>query len=233
MSKKSAITFIIGVILGFTLYWRFQSDVKRFHVCTEIDTTAYKLVERENRIENMEKTLVIHYGLSSYEAHYYSIIYDDFAQKYNVPWQIFPAVIRIESNFNPTLTSKKGAKGLSQVMPSTGEEVAKKLNIRFDKTSLWNDIINMILGFTYLCEGIEERGIEYGVYRYIGGPGFDKGRKDVGQYRTNVRHEFIRLTYIYNGVLNNDEPIDPYKIFDNGEELEVANDTIEDSIKTN
>jgi len=160
------------------------------------------LLERDNRIRFMEKTLIIHYKLSWYEAHYYSIIFDDFSCKYNIPWQIYPAMIRVESNFNSTVKSDKGAKGLTQVMESTAKEIAGKLNIPYDIRTLWNEILNLAIGLTYLSEGIKELGLEDGINRYIGGPGFNKGRKDIGDYRTTIRWEYDRLTYIHQGVLN-------------------------------
>jgi len=164
-------------------------------------------IQRDKRISYMEKTLIIHYNLSWYEAHYYSIIFDDFSQKYDVPWQIYPAVIRIESNFDPTIKSPKNAKGITQVIEPTAKEVAKKLGIEYKSITLWNDLLNMVIGLTYLSEGIKEVGLEDGIRRYIGGPGFDKGRKDIGEYRTTVRWEYERLSYIYRGVLNSPDTL--------------------------
>lgn len=168
----------------------------------EIKEEYRPLVEKEERIKMMEKTLMIHYKLSWYEAHYYSIIFDDFSQKYGIPWQVYPAMIRVESNFDPTCRSTKGATGITQLMSATAESVAEKLDIPYEKSTLWNDLINMVIGLTYLSEGIQELGLEDGIKRYIGGPGFDKGRKDIGKYRTTVRWEFERLKYIHQGVIN-------------------------------
>lgn len=162
-----------------------------------------KLVEKEERETYIEKTLMVHYKLSEHEAHYYAIIMDDFAQQYGVPWQVYASMVRIESNFDPTRRSSKGARGMTQVMPKTGQAIAKRLNIpwRGDNATLWSEIPNMVIGFTYLGEAVKEKGIEDGFNTYIGGPGFDKGSKLVGDYRTTCRWEFERLMYIHHGVV--------------------------------
>ena len=185
-------------------YYRIKNEKQP--LIDSLEQVVGRLIElemREKRIKEMEETLMIHYKLSWYESHYYSILFDDFSQKYDIPWQVYPAILRIESNFDPTLLSSKGARGMAQVMDATAKEVAEELGIEFvPKKTLWNDLINMVLGFEYLSKAIKERGLEEGIQVYIGGPGFNKGRKDIGDYRTTVRWEFDRLTYIHAGVVN-------------------------------
>jgi len=160
------------------------------------------LMTKDIRIKNMEKALLINYGhLSKYEAHYYCVIYDEFATQYNVPWEIYPAVVRIESNFSCIVRSEKGAKGLTQVIEGTGKLVSAELGISYVETeTLWNDILNMVIGFTYLSKAINQKGLEDGVKAYIGGLGFEQGRKDISSYRTTVHQEYERLRYVYKGV---------------------------------
>lgn len=45
------------------------------------------------------------------------------AEKYNLPRDVFLALVQRESNFNPTATSDRGAIGLTQLMPGTAREL--------------------------------------------------------------------------------------------------------------
>jgi len=61
------------------------------------------------------------------------------------------AVIQVESDFTPKAVSSKGAIGLMQVMPKTGEYVAKNLGISYNgRNSLYDPFVNVKLGIHYL-----------------------------------------------------------------------------------
>ncbi len=63
------------------------------------------------------------------------------------------AVIKIESEFSPVAVSKRGAIGLMQVMPRTGEFVAKDIGISYNgRKSLYDPLINVKLGISYLSQ---------------------------------------------------------------------------------
>lgn len=218
MKKVFSIVFISAMFLGFMVYGFMEKQQRRNKIQNlENELEILKdFREREDQIDRMTKTLSVHYPhLSWYETHYYSVVFYDFSKKYGVPWEIYASMIRIESNFNPTIRSSKGAKGLTQVLESTAKAECKKLDIEYiEGQTLWNDLLNLVIGLTYLSEGISELGIEDGVRRYIGGPGFDKGNKIVGQYRTTVSQEYTRLKYIYRSdlldediILDEDDPV--------------------------
>ncbi len=74
-------------------------------------------------------------------------IFKEAANKYGVPEKLLKAVAKVESNFNPSATSKKGAAGIMQLMPAT----AKSLGVSnpYDAKS------NIMGGAKYLKEHLE------------------------------------------------------------------------------
>jgi soluble lytic murein transglycosylase-like protein len=172
--------------------------------------TSYE--NRDIKLDNMQKTVMFCYGLTSYEARYYSIIFNDFSQKYNIPWEVYPALIKIESNFNSGIMSKQRAKGIAQVLESTGKIQADKLGIPFNEGTLWNCVLNMVIGFDYFSEGFTEKiesttvekALKHAIRRYCGGPGYAQINPDariyVKEYKSTVWDEYLKVSYIYKGV---------------------------------
>ncbi|HEX6988181.1 MAG TPA: lytic transglycosylase domain-containing protein [Bacillota bacterium] len=63
------------------------------------------------------------------------------------------AVIRVESGFNPMAVSPRGARGLMQVMPATGEWVATQLGMTgFEPGDLHDVDTNIAIGTWYLAD---------------------------------------------------------------------------------
>ncbi len=83
------------------------------------------------------------------------------------------ALIRQESMFNPAATSRAGARGLMQVMPSTGRTLARSLGIRRFKTEmLYTPEINLRIGSRFLADQIKTWGgrTDYVLAAYNAGP---------------------------------------------------------------
>lgn len=68
------------------------------------------------------------------KKHVYPVKYKDIvfeaAEQNNLERTLIFSVIKIESGFNEKAKSKKGALGLMQITPSTGEYIAKMLNVK-------------------------------------------------------------------------------------------------------
>ncbi len=56
------------------------------------------------------------------DTNYYDALITELCQKYQVDSALIKAIIRAESGFNPLAISRKGAKGLMQLMPQTARQ---------------------------------------------------------------------------------------------------------------
>ncbi len=83
------------------------------------------------------------------------------------------ALICQESTFQEGATSPVGARGLMQVMPATGRELARKLGIRLGPSSLHDPKVSLRLGTRYLRQMVEGFGgkVERALAAYNAGPG--------------------------------------------------------------
>jgi soluble lytic murein transglycosylase len=95
------------------------------------------------------------------------------ARRHGIDPYIAAGLIRQESVFNPTAVSRVGARGLMQLMPATGELVAKQQGAgRITAADLFNPSLNIKLGMSYLAQMIGQLGrIEYAAAGYNAGPG--------------------------------------------------------------
>ena len=92
------------------------------------------------------------------------------AQKLD-PW-LFAGLIRQESEFNPEAISRAGAHGLTQVLPSTGRSLTRKLRLgRFRRSRLLTPDFNMRLGSYYLRSMLDDfnGALEPALASYNGG----------------------------------------------------------------
>ena len=70
-----------------------------------------------------------------------------------VPPELMLAIARRESEFDPTLVSPAGARGLMQIMPETARQTAKTMNLKFNSKRLLTDWkYNARLGGGYLAQ---------------------------------------------------------------------------------
>ena len=88
--------------------------------------------------------------LLEFPKKYYNYV-NEYASVYNLDKNLIFAVIKTESNFDEKAVSKSGAIGLMQIMPSTAEFIAKKLNRENFKTDdLYSPKTNIEFGVFYL-----------------------------------------------------------------------------------
>lgn len=94
------------------------------------------------------------------------------AAKHNIDPTWVAAEIRAESVFNPKARSQADARGLMQVLPSTGAGIAKRLGLPWrGGESLYEPEFNISLGTAYLRELEDKYGMTYAaIAAYNAGP---------------------------------------------------------------
>ena len=101
---------------------------------------------------------------------------------HNVDPLLLAALIKTESNFEPRAESRKGAKGLMQITPSTGEWIAKTIGVNnFNEDMLFDPETNIMLGSWYIehLTNYYKGSFELVFAAYNGGRGnVDKWLKD-------------------------------------------------------
>jgi soluble lytic murein transglycosylase len=106
---------------------------------------------------------------------------------------LFFGLIRAESLFNSEIASWAGAQGLSQLMPATADEVAKRLSL--DEYDIHDPQTNLDIGGWYLAN-VRNRNHDFSraLYAYNAGPSrVDSWNDDIGNYPSLLYLESIPI----------------------------------------
>lgn len=141
----------LSEIESFTSFAQFNLEyMERFHVVREIAHRHNKLVG---------------------DSVIYLIV--DMSYKYEaLPVELICATITYETGrtWDPNSKSPVGARGMMQIMPGTGSELAAKESIReFNIDMLYNPELNIQLGCNYLSKMVTKYGVPAGLAGYNGG----------------------------------------------------------------
>ncbi len=111
------------------------------------------------------------------------------------PSDLTLAIARRESEFDPAVVSPANARGLMQVLPGTGEMMARRLGIGFQESRLTTDPeFNARLGAAYLAQLIDEFGpaLTLVTAGYNAGPGRPRNWvRDLGDPRRMDRDALV------------------------------------------
>lgn len=105
---------------------------------------------------------------------YYADLVSEEAQRYGFDPLLLFALIRQESLYNPEAVSSAGARGLTQVMPATGQGIASSLGVEnFQVSNLLRPYISITFGAYYLDEQLRrfEGNAAAALAAYNAGPG--------------------------------------------------------------
>ena len=114
------------------------------------------------------------YAYYLYYPYGHRAIIDKYSLEYAIDPLLALAVIRQESNFMTDAGSYAGALGLMQIMPSTGESIARKIGLEeFEEGMLYDPEINIEMGINYLDQQLNnfDQNLIYCLGAYNGGPG--------------------------------------------------------------
>ena len=150
--------------------------------------SKFKLYLRESKDDVGEeiRTLSLHYTKDS--NHYDSLI-SEFSQKYQVDFALIKAMIRAESGFNPSAISRKGAKGLMQLMPETA--------FRMNVSNVFNPKENIEGGvryFKYLLS-LFNNDLRLSLAAYNAGENLVSELRSIPPYRETV--DYVRKVLNY------------------------------------
>lgn len=121
----------------------------------------------------------------------YDHIIEEAAQKYNIPFSLLKAIIKVESGFDSKAVSKKGAVGLMQIMPENN----KNLNVR-DPYNPWENIMG---GSYYLKKLLSqfEGKLPLALAAYNAGPTVVDKYKTIPPYKETENYVRKVMTYYY------------------------------------
>jgi peptidoglycan lytic transglycosylase len=106
-----------------------------------------------------------------YPLHYWESVVRYSTERGLDPYLV-AALIRQESTFNPKVRSRAGARGLMQILPSTGRVLARQERQRYDASDLYKPEINIRYGTRYLKDILDsfDGRVDYALASYNAGP---------------------------------------------------------------
>ncbi len=105
------------------------------------------------------------------------------ADETETPDVLLLALVRQESFFDPLAGSTAGALGLTQVIPPTGEDIARDLAVAdFEPEDLYRPVLSLRFGAHYLGQQLDgfDDTFYYALAAYNGGPGNGQRWRDAG-----------------------------------------------------
>lgn len=135
-------------------------------------------------------SVILTYSLGCFFAYCYPMKYCDEIKKYSLEFDVdgglVASVINVESGYREGVISSKGAKGLMQIIPSTGEWLADRLGEEFEEEKLLDSDFNIKLGTYYLSYLIGKFGdVKIALCSYNAGEGNVKSWLKDERYSSN------------------------------------------------
>lgn len=124
----------------------------------------------------------------------------DESMRYGLDPALILAIIETESSFRNWSRSNRDARGLMQILPATGEAVARKIDIEWEgEASLYLPVVNIRLGTYYFSELVARfDSVELALAAYNRGPNavkriIGRGREPSRRYSRKVLSSYDQL----------------------------------------
>jgi soluble lytic murein transglycosylase-like protein len=163
--------------------YRYEDEDGVIHFTNCPRDPKFRLYIRESKEDVGEESRAVSF-LSTRELQLYDSLISEFSKKYQVDSALIKAIIRAESGFNAHAISRKGAKGLMQLMPETA--------VRWNVSNVFNPRENIEGGvryFKYLLS-LFNNDLRLSLAAYNAGENLVYGLGSIPPYRETV--DYVR-----------------------------------------
>jgi len=170
---RQAECYLEPLLLGYTSNLSLQFDLASLLAFCDMPTLSYRAarplawrIPQQYRRDIPASVLAVLYPKA------FADLIDQAAEQFAVEPNLLRAIIRQESVFDPQIASPAGAIGLMQIMPFTGEDLARQLGEPFAPESLLNAATNVRFGSYYVRSLLDrfDGNIVLVLAGYNGGP---------------------------------------------------------------
>jgi peptidoglycan lytic transglycosylase len=172
---------IAALVFGFFMGVRYQARVESLNeVNTLVRVQKEKIASLRDDNQRLKTVVLLREFLDRESIRLPETTVNDIggsiheaSRRFDLPPEMILAVIRIESAFDINALSNKGAVGLMQIMPETGEEIARDLRMNWPGVDILRDPqANIEMGTYYLTKLIGQfNSLAVALAAYNHGPG--------------------------------------------------------------
>lgn len=190
MRYKIALVFCLLLLPTLSLagIYRYEDENGVIHFTNCPRDPKFRLYLPESKEDVREEVRPLSF-LPPKDSNNYDSLISEFSKKYQVDFALIKAMIRAESGFNPLAVSRKGARGLMQLMPETA--------LRMNVSNIFNPRENIEGGvryFKYLLS-LFNNDLRLSLAAYNAGENLVSELRTIPPYRETV--DYVRRVLNY------------------------------------